>query len=290
MENYFGVVQSVTQKPLDLGFSSCGAWSVRNIRSAYSGFPINLRRSSDNVQVDVSFDAQGNISGSSSVSSGGNLTAWAGADSLFVVTWYDQSGSGFNLTNGTAASQWQFLLDGGPLVNNKPVLVNTGGARSMSGSGDSRFMSPHDFSLFTVFGNQSGSSIFLRISDPSANMFCRLSTLSSSRMTLRIYNTANALNYQVAGGNPAISSFTQMGWSVSNGATPAVFPYQNTIPLTQENSSNAWANTSVTTVQYFLGVTTYTGSVSELIIAPSSLNNAQSQAINVSQKNYFHTT
>lgn len=101
------------------GGSYTRAFSIRKVVAGYAGSAIRLRRSSDNAEVDVSFDGSDEISGSSLVTGGSTLTTWKGADNLFVVTWYDQSGNGSNATQATAANQPSFELVG---INSKPSV------------------------------------------------------------------------------------------------------------------------------------------------------------------------
>jgi hypothetical protein len=291
MRNRLGTVaQAIPQIPLDLGFASnAGAWSVRKIRTAYSGLAITLRRSSDNAQTNVSFDYFGGISASSSVSAGGNLVTWAGSDTLFAVTWYDQSGLSYDLTQATAGSQWTFVLSV-PSLNGKSVLRNSDGTRTMTVLGSVTFKNPHDISISTVFGIANINSIVFRINDSATGrMYVRYSALSSGSMRLRVYNSGNVVNIQTSFGFTTLTSYTQMTWTVVNGASPTVISYLNTSIFSPETSVNAWTNIDINTVQYTLGVGTYTGDISEIILFDSALNTNQSQAVNCSQKNYFAT-
>ena len=76
------------------------AYSLRNVSSNYDGSAVRVRRSSDNVEQDISFDSLGNLNV--------NLlsTFCAGTDG-FVVRWYDQSGNARDYTMATTANQWK---------------------------------------------------------------------------------------------------------------------------------------------------------------------------------------
>lgn len=86
----------VSGLPLD-SLSSTVAYGLRKLRTAYSGSAIRVRRSSDNTEQDIGFS--GNALDTSS------LLSFCGANNGFVVTWYDQSGSGVNLTQSTTTQQ-----------------------------------------------------------------------------------------------------------------------------------------------------------------------------------------
>lgn len=68
---------------------------------------IRLRRSSDNAEMDFSYSADSNCLDANSLETGGatNIVTWMGSDTIYVVTSYEQGGSGLNLTQSTAANQ-----------------------------------------------------------------------------------------------------------------------------------------------------------------------------------------
>lgn len=104
---------------LDLYPSAAAAYSVRKLRSAYTGSAIRVRRSSDNAEQDIGFTALGNLDTTT-------LTSFCGAGNGFVTTWYDQSGNARNATQSTAANQPQIVSSGNVILNNgKSALQNT---------------------------------------------------------------------------------------------------------------------------------------------------------------------
>jgi hypothetical protein len=58
-------------------------WSLRKLRSSYSGFCLEVRRSSDNALQNIGFDSNGLIDTAS-------LLSFVGAGSGFVRTLYNQ--------------------------------------------------------------------------------------------------------------------------------------------------------------------------------------------------------
>lgn len=98
-----------------------GAWSVRKLRSVYGGAAIRV--SDGSAQTDVGFDGSGNL----------NLTALgaaaSGGKTLRVVTFYDQSGHGLDMTN--AASNAPTIVSGGTTLilatTNRPTLAFSDG-------------------------------------------------------------------------------------------------------------------------------------------------------------------
>jgi len=64
-----------------------GAYSVRKLFSDYTGAHVRIKRSSDNAEVDVTFDKNGVVVTPT------DWTSWSGSDTLYVMKWYDQSGN-----------------------------------------------------------------------------------------------------------------------------------------------------------------------------------------------------
>jgi len=89
---------------LDTYPGASAAYSVRLLKSTYTGSAIRVRRSSDNAEQDIGFSG-GNLDTTS-------LTSFCGAGNGFVTTWYDQSGNGVNATQSTAANQPQIVSAG----------------------------------------------------------------------------------------------------------------------------------------------------------------------------------
>lgn len=105
---------------LDTYPNAAVAYSVRKLRAAYTGSAIRVRRSSDNAESDIGFTALGNLDTTS-------LTSFCGAGNGFVTTWYDQSGSGVNATQTTAANQPQIVSSGSVInQNSKPTIQGDG--------------------------------------------------------------------------------------------------------------------------------------------------------------------
>jgi hypothetical protein len=111
---------------LDLYPSAAAAYSVRLLRTAYTGNAIRVRRSSDNTEQDIGFSS-GNLDTTS-------LTTFCSGTNGFVTTWYDQSGNANNATQTTAANQPVIVTAGVVnLVNLKPaVYFNNATTTSMA--------------------------------------------------------------------------------------------------------------------------------------------------------------
>lgn len=107
---------------LDIYTDAAMAYSIRKLRTDYTGSAIRVRRSSDNTEQDIGFDANGNLDESA-------LTTFVGAGSGFIRTWYDQTGNGRDATQTTTGSQPR-IVNAGTIdkVNSKPAIYFFTGA------------------------------------------------------------------------------------------------------------------------------------------------------------------
>ena len=95
------------------------AYSLRKLRTAYSGNAIRVRRSSDNAEQDFGFV--------SNVLDTASLLTFCGAGNGFVTTWYDQSGNANNATQSVAFNQPQIVSSGAMITTNgkNSILFNS---------------------------------------------------------------------------------------------------------------------------------------------------------------------
>ena len=75
---------------LDSYSGAIAAYSLRKLKVSYSGYAIRVRRSSDNTEQNIGFNASNDLDTTA-------LTAFVGSGSGFITTWYDQSGNGVNV-------------------------------------------------------------------------------------------------------------------------------------------------------------------------------------------------
>ena len=94
---------------LDTYSGAIGAFSLRRLRTAYTGYAMQVRRSSDDQLLDVGFNGSGELDTVS-------LLAFVGSGDGFVSKWYDQSGyNNFAYQNNFA---------------NQPIIVSSGVVRT----------------------------------------------------------------------------------------------------------------------------------------------------------------
>jgi hypothetical protein len=127
-----GVIASQIQSYaflLDTYTSAAAAYSLRKLRSAYTGSAIRVRRASDNTETDIGFSSTFGLDTTT-------LTTFCSGTNGFVTTWYDQSGNGFNVTQTTAASQPQIVSSGSVLTEGGKPMVQFDGSNDRLNGGN----------------------------------------------------------------------------------------------------------------------------------------------------------
>lgn len=102
---------------LDTYTGASAAYSLRLLRTAYTGNAIRVRRSSDNAEQNIGFV--------SNVLDTASLLTFCGVGNGFVTTWYDQSGNANNGTQATAANQAQIVSSGAMITDIDTSKITT---------------------------------------------------------------------------------------------------------------------------------------------------------------------
>lgn len=152
-----GLIGSLDIAPpiLDVYPNAAVAYSVRKLRTAYTGSAIRVRRSSDNAEQNIGFDGLGNLDTTA-------LTTFCGAGNGFVTTWYDQSVNGRNATQTTAANQPQIVSAGVVLLTNGKPCAKFDGINDSLFYNNSLFTGASQRSLVSVYkpNNSTGSFVY----------------------------------------------------------------------------------------------------------------------------------
>jgi hypothetical protein len=108
---------------LDTYTGAAAAYSVRKLSSTYTGDAIRVRRSSDDTEQDIGFNASNELDTAALLS----FVGTGGTDNGFVSKWYDQSGNSNDAINADASEQ-PLLVSGGTLVeeNGKAAIEFSG--------------------------------------------------------------------------------------------------------------------------------------------------------------------
>lgn len=140
---------------LDLFPNASVAYSLRLLRSAYTGSAVRVRRSSDNTEQNIGFNSLGNLDTT-------ELTTFCGAGNGFVTTWYDQSGNGNNLTQSTAANQPQIVSSGSVILQNTKPTIQTDG---------NDFLETTALNIYASTSNLSSFQVVTELTNTTANDF-----------------------------------------------------------------------------------------------------------------------
>jgi hypothetical protein len=133
---------------LDLYPSAAAAYSLRKLRSAYTGDAIEVRRTNNDV-TDIGFTSTGELDTAALLA----FTGTGALDNGFVTKWYDQSGNANNATQTTALNQPQIVSSGTILTkNSKPYLYASG----------SMFFNPINTNYVSIFTTFSADSSGLK--------------------------------------------------------------------------------------------------------------------------------
>jgi hypothetical protein len=150
----------------DYGFSSStlllddlntsAAYSLRKLRTAYSGPAIRVRRSSDNAEADIGFTASGDLDTVTLLAFLRNFNFQIPPTTFngFVTIWYDQLGNGRNATQTDPTRQPQIVRNGALITENGRVYIDFSVNKGL-------FISNYNASLaFTVAVLKSDASAF----------------------------------------------------------------------------------------------------------------------------------
>ena len=94
------------------------AYSIRQVNQLYTGSCMKVRRDSDNVELDIDFDVNGNLDTVA-------IEDFCGSSEGRVSVWYDQSGNDYHSTQSVAANQ-------GLIYNGTSINTNNNGLPAIS--------------------------------------------------------------------------------------------------------------------------------------------------------------
>lgn len=121
LQNDSYIIYPVAKK-VEIPTGMAAAYSVRKINS-YNGYCMKVRRSSDDTELDIGFDINGDLDTAS-------LLTFVGAGDGFVSCWYDQSGNGYDVVQATTASQPSIVSSGVVItLNGKPSIYSSDGTQ-----------------------------------------------------------------------------------------------------------------------------------------------------------------
>lgn len=279
---YSNTISVTTLALLDAYPSAAAAYSLRLLRSAYTGSAIRVRRSSDNAEQNIGFTALGNLDTSS-------LTSFCGSGNGFVTTWYDQSENARNATQTTAANQPQIVNAGSViLTNTKPAMTFSGTLNYFQFS--SNFASFNNTSIFNVvapltyagvaenarfYDLYDGTYHIQYIRDGNSGLLHTKNTLWQSGLNATQYTTQSAPTTQFLSSVLALSSSSDL--------------YFNNSVQAKTSSSNVGSNGTIGVIGQradILGITQFLGNYQELIVYQSN-QSTNLTGINTNINSYY---
>jgi len=265
---FVGVIDSV-------GVSSQVAFGTRKLRSAYSGSALRVRRSSDNAELDIGFTASGDLDTTA-------LLAHTGAANGFVVTWYDQSGNGRDVTQATALAQAQIVVSGS--------IHAIGGKAAILFDGLSNVYNRTSFSMTQQSVNAVAKANALA---GVTTIIRQNATVSGTEWSMRyqgpVYHFYRAPTVPAGAGAPGTVNPHVMTALASNGTNSEFFA----------DGTSAWTatamSTSATNGALAIGATP-TGTefvsayIGEIVVFDVNLTTTQRQTLERNQGTYFGIT
>ena len=184
--------------PGDLVAGNTGWWGLRAFNAAVAApgtqAAVRLRRASDSTQQDILILTSGSLD----VATAGTFCA---ATSCFVVTLYDQSGLGNNLTQATAANQPAFVFS---CIGALPCFQTTVNTQRLNGP-NTITPSGGPVSISVTFNrviSTSGACVMIQQNGNAGN---------------RISNGASASTVQLRGTGSLTAPATDAIWNAANG-------------------------------------------------------------------------
>jgi len=138
---------------------AAAAYSLRLLDNTYSGNAIKVRRSSDNAEQDIAF-----VNNELDTAS---LETFAGSGDAFVTTWYDQSGSGNDATQTSAAGQPQIVSSGSTILENGKPIVTAKAAQVNTLNINISYSGSNLLSVFSALKLKSGNNWYLSTDNSS---------------------------------------------------------------------------------------------------------------------------
>ncbi len=242
---------------LDVYTNAAVAYSLRKLRTAYTGNCIRVRRSSDNAEQDIGFTSSGDLDTAA-------LKTFTGSNSGFVTTWYNQGDSSGRDVSQSAAANQPRIVNAGVVdrQNGKVAMIYDGSNDFLEAATSSNWRFLHQAGNYTNIGVARAGNV----TDPEAfyiiwgttNTVTRRGAYlghdtrsSASRDRVLIHVIGNALtpgtvvlNNQSAGTTPANTQFLNFLF-----ATPDSSSISSRSFLATNNGASATNNVNNATPQ-----------------------------------------
>ena len=251
------------------------AFSLRRLSSAYTGYTIQVRRSSDGTTANIGFTSAGDLDTAT-------LNTFVGSGTGYVTCWFDQSGNGYNATQTTAADQPTIMISG--------VINRENGKPALYTSGATGFLS---YGPVTALNNTIPVTR-MEVAQSRTDAFSIIEGLGYYQLDLQLYPDSIWVQYETgnivasSGAMATTSTLMSINSVRTNGACQL---YVNTTLL---GSATASITNFTSPVMGYIGVrfdyvegNAQSGAFSETILFNSVLSAADRQSINYNENWYY---
>jgi hypothetical protein len=257
------------------------AYSFRKLRNAYAGSAIRLRRSDNDAEADIGFDANGAFDTAAAATHLGGNTG-------FIVTWYDQSGNGLDVTQATEANQPSYVASG---IGGLPCADCPGVTNSLLRSSvpSTVFGAGTSFSLLFVHAPEtsSGSCVF-HWEVASTNRILVLPNLSNDYRIDFGNDTNNAGGGLLTGGAPPTDGSEHIVEMYrDSGDTQAILDNGSAIVSATRAADLSSATGNMGFCADAAGTGSYDGRVSELVLWQADLGTTDRTGARDNMNSYY---
>jgi hypothetical protein len=254
---------------LDLYPSAAAAYSLRKLRTAYTGSAIRVRRT-NNDELDIGFTSTGELDTAA-------LLAFTGTGALnngFVTKWYDQSGNGYDATQATALNQPQIVSAGSVILENGKPSID--------------FQTKQlGISNINILNNKATASIMCVLNGTNtavSNKTAYQMTFASSSSSRIAFNYGSSISKRYLSGGRRVTTdsfqsinsdtdITTQGLltNIVNYQNTTLTIFQNATQVAQSTSFQTSGNSNATNSDLGIGATTsndanFIGNIQELVI------------------------
>jgi len=232
---------------LDLYPNAAAAYSLRKLRTDYSGFAIRVRVDTiDNLTYDIGFDSNGELDTD-------DLISKAAGNSAYVSRWYDQSGQGNDATQDSADKQPQIVSSG--------VVIEVNNFSAVDFDGTNDFLETATFT--EIEQPTSYFSVFKFDSNRNQNIFDSGNTLARQQIG------DNGTNYKFYGGISITGGTTNTNQnSISGFLSDTDSLFVNNISVVSGDAGDLGIDKIIIASNVFKSAAFLDGKIQELILYP----------------------